>query len=89
MTIISFPGHKWAHCAGCDAGCFLCHGGLALCSRCGGLEGSLPTDCPGDEGMTMEQQEAVYGGRLDFDRWVGWVSGTPSVHCPSGARRRR
>ena len=45
--------------------CPICDGGLALCSLCGGGEGSLPTDCPGAM-MTWEQSMAVYAGDLDY-----------------------
>ena len=68
MTVITFPGHRWARCTnkGCT-GSFLCHGGLALCTRCGGLEGTLPTDCPGER-MQWPVSDEVYAGEIDFRR---------------------
>lgn len=50
--------------------CFICDGGLAFCKVCNGAEGSLPTECPGVE-MTTEQQNKVYKGEIDFrqGRW--------------------
>lgn len=45
--------------------CMICDGGLFLCGVCGGAEGSLPSECPGER-MTTAQEEAVYAGRLDF-----------------------
>lgn len=51
--------------------CMICEGGLALCEICGGLEGGLPSECPG-EPMSTETQEKVYAGELDFvgEEWV-------------------
>ena len=45
--------------------------GLAHCKVCGGVEGSLPTDCPGYR-MTTSEQDAVYGEKADFinGAWV-------------------
>lgn len=73
MTVIRFPGHKWAHCEkhNCQ-GCFLCCGGLSLCRNCGGFEGSTPTDCPGYR-MTERTADLVYAGSLDYRRAEGWV----------------
>jgi hypothetical protein len=72
LTITRFPGHKWYQCARKDClGCCYCHGGLASCVICGGGEGSLPTDCPGER-MTDEQEAAVYAGVLDYRRVGGW-----------------
>lgn len=39
--------------------------GLAHCKVCGGAEGSLPTDCPGQL-MSEQQEDAVYKGWMDF-----------------------
>jgi hypothetical protein len=77
--ILHFHGHKRVRCPGdtesCAAGiCHLCT--LYACERCGGAEGTLPHDCPGDH-MSEEQQRDVYEGRLDY-RWRdGWVPLTP------------
>ena len=45
--------------------------GLAHCKVCGGAEGSLPTDCPGQR-MTEKQEDSVMFGSLDFlnGQWV-------------------
>lgn len=44
---------------------------LACCRRCGGVEGALPTDCPGVR-MTLQQADDVYSGRDDYrdGQWV-------------------
>jgi hypothetical protein len=43
----------------CNACC------LAMCAVCRGVEGSLPTECPGRE-MTGQEQARVYEGALDY-----------------------
>ena len=74
-NILHFPAHQWAHCTNKHCtGCHLCHGGLAVCKRCGGMEGGLPTHCPGER-MTMEQGDAVYAGKQDWINGLGWVAG--------------
>lgn len=63
--------HRLYECpARCD-GCMFCNGGLALCTVCGGGEGSLPTDCPGEK-MTDLVEASVYAGRTDYvnGEWV-------------------
>ncbi len=73
MTVLPFPGHKWARCKSQTCtGCHLCHGGLGVCVTCGGAEGSLPTDCPGKL-MEHDVNEAVYNGEIDYLRSRGWV----------------
>lgn len=74
-------GHVAYECPkGCN-GCAYCDGGLLLCTRCGGLEGSLPSACPGQK-MTDTQERDVYAGALDFraDQWVNAPSGGVSSH---------
>jgi hypothetical protein len=58
-----------------EAGCMICDGGLALCKNCGGLEGGLPSECPGVQ-MAAGQMDAVYQGRIDYrnGQWVAEVS---------------
>jgi hypothetical protein len=86
MTIIHFPGHKWARCRNhLCLGCVFCEGGLASCTTCGGAEGSLTTDCPGQR-MTVVAERAVYLGELDFRRNQGWVNARARVRQ---SRRRR
>lgn len=85
VTVIPFPGHHWAHCTRTHCtGCHLCHGGIAICTTCNGMEGSLTTDCPGSR-VTREQDEAVYAGELDYRRGEGWVSAS-SHHSPAHYR---
>lgn len=45
--------------------CFVCEGGLALCTTCGGGEGDLPKECPGYR-MSEEERELVMRGQRDF-----------------------
>lgn len=78
--VVRFPKHKWAHCGSDCNGCCLCHGGLALCTVCGGGEGSLPDHCPGGP-MTNEQSDAVYAGRLNF-RNGAWRNESSVVMTP-------
>lgn len=55
-------------------------GGLAVCKVCAGMEGSLPTDCPGER-MSYETADKVYLGEIDFISDKGWVEST-SKHSP-------
>ena len=67
--------------------CMICDGGLALCSKCGGLEGSLTTDCPG--GILSETTiNKVYEGEFDFRAGIGWVQ-KPSIHSPAYNRKKQ
>jgi hypothetical protein len=67
-----FPRHKLRRCTDHDCrGCSYCIGKLVSCERCGGTEGSLPTDCPGFR-MSEVTQENILAGRLDFTRKKGW-----------------
>lgn len=66
-------GHKPVTCTRTDCpGCQFCAGGLYGCSVCGGLEGSMPSTCPGTT-MTTTQLDEVYAGRLDFRDGL-WVT---------------
>lgn len=47
------------------AHCLICDGGLAVCTVCGGAEGTLTTECP-EYPLTRVQQQEVYAGRADF-----------------------
>lgn len=72
--------HEWVTHENCETPyCFICEGGLALCKHCGGLEGALPTECPGVS-MTQAQIDAVYAGKLDY-RNGQWMEGV-SNFCP-------
>jgi hypothetical protein len=57
----------------CDRpyGCMFCAGGLWGCSVCMGLEGSMPSECPGTK-MSYERAQEVYLGEIDFrnGQWV-------------------
>lgn len=87
MTVLQFPGHHWKHCTDRECrGCHLCHGGLAVCTICHGMEGGLPTDCPGRK-MTGLEHGTVYEGRLDYQRGRGWVE-EPSRNSPAYHRPR-
>lgn len=70
--VIRFPRHHLAHCEDSECRCGICEGGLALCTTCGGAEGSLPTDCPGERMHELVENE-VYAGNLDYRRRQGWV----------------
>lgn len=84
MSATDERGHTPATCDGRDCnGCMFCAGGLDGCSVCGGLEGAMPSNCPGVK-MTAEQIDEVYAGRLDFRDGL-WVAATspssPAGHC--------
>jgi len=50
---------------------------VKLCAICGGVEGSLPTECPGVS-MTGDQKASVQAGQLDY-RDGEWVA--MEQHC--------
>jgi hypothetical protein len=53
-------------------GCGVCeHCCLAVCSVCGGAEGTLTTDCPGVK-VGAERQEEIYETNLDYTDERGW-----------------
>jgi hypothetical protein len=68
-------GHTPVECNCDEPYCQFCQGGLFGCSTCGGLEGSVPTHCPG-EAMTYKQSDDVYAGRIDYrdGAWIGGVT---------------
>jgi len=55
-----------------DTNCPICDGGLVFCKVCGGFEGGLTTDCPG-QNIPMDTNDAVYAGKLDYREGKGWV----------------
>ncbi|WVR18155.1 hypothetical protein JXVLWARM_CDS_0104 [Burkholderia phage Bm1] len=69
-----------------ESHCRFCDGGLFLCTVCGGAEGSLPTKCPGYR-MTIDQQDEVYAGRLNFTDRRGWYHSDPSQKWDEQAER--
>lgn len=84
--VIPFPGHHWAHCTSRECtGCHLCHGGLAVCTVCGGMEGALTTECRGER-LDMMFIDAVYAGLIDW-RGGEWVA-DESPHSPGKKTRR-
>lgn len=67
--------HIWAKCRGSCNGCNICHGGLSICTICGGAEGSLTTTCPGER-VPEAQQDRVYKEGHDF---IGGVWAPPEA----------
>lgn len=74
--------HQPGQCDKWESGqsCMFCDSGLTGCMVCGGLEGALPTSCPGER-MTYDQDQAVYRGHADY-RDGEWVMGAPSIYSP-------
>ncbi len=74
--ILNFHGHHRYNCEHADPddsiGCCICEGGLFSCTRCGGAEGSLPTDCPGIQ-ISHEMQDDIAAGNADYLWREGWV----------------
>lgn len=66
-------GHVPVGCECAETYCWICNADLYGCSVCGGLEGSLPTHCPGAP-MTKDQDDDVYEGRIDY-RDGQWING--------------
>lgn len=73
-------GHYLGHHRNCDINfCAICEGGLSHCIVCGGLEGTLTTNCCGRQ-LTKEEEEQIYGERsLDF-RYGIWMQGVTSEY---------
>lgn len=71
------------HVDGGEVTCMFCDGGLYGCDRCGLLEGSLTTHCPGAQ-VPDSVSSATYAGDLDY-RSGRWVI-APSPHSPAGLR---
>jgi hypothetical protein len=68
------------------------HCTLAVCSVCGGYEGSLTTDCS-RETLSFDRQKEIYETNLDYVESRGWHQGEPMQrrsplfeggppHCP-------
>ena len=70
--IYRFPGHLRSNCSRECSGCYLCHGGLFVCHTCHGIEGSLPTDCPGEPMHELVADE-VYAAAIDYRASEGWI----------------
>lgn len=69
--ILHWPRHMRHHCAPTCEGCVYCVGGLMHCTRCGGSEGELPSDCPGLT-MTSQERKDVMRGILNYTDREGW-----------------
>jgi hypothetical protein len=70
-AVTTWPRHVRTNCL--DASCLgCCLDTLFLCAICGGAEGSLPTDCPGER-MHDEVDRDVYAGTTDYVRGQGWI----------------
>lgn len=65
--------------------CMFCDGGLSACEVCGGFEGAMPSDCPG-EPMTYARGQEVYRGEIDF-RDGNWVMDASSKYSPVSYRK--
>lgn len=81
-TVLRLAKHVLFRCSGekdeCMEGrCMFCSGGLSMCTVCGGAEGSMPTDCPG-EPMSWDTGQQVYEGLIDYRRGQGWITLQPS-----------
>lgn len=61
--------------------CPICDGGLGVCETCGLYEGSLTSECPGEESYRLHA-DAVYAGDEDF-RDGKWHTGMKSPACPA------
>ena len=75
--------HVYATCAGCERGCMLCDGGLALCDVCRSLEGALTSECAGRY-LSQDEENAVYAGILDYRDGM-WIEAS-SPHSPAHYR---
>ena len=75
--IIRWPRHIRERCT--DDECERCMAGTCItetlfsCRICGGAEGDLPTDCPGER-VPYELLREVHIGRANYLRHHGWVT---------------
>lgn len=75
--VYAWPRHLRATCPEggsdyrCDDGTCV-HVNLFACVTCGGAEGDLPTDCPGEH-ITWPMRQSIYNGDLNYLRGPGWV----------------
>jgi hypothetical protein len=53
--------------------CCVCDGGLAICTVCGGAEGTLTEDCCGRI-LSGDEQDDVYYGRLFYRASTGFTA---------------
>jgi hypothetical protein len=72
IKVVNETGHVDVKCTDPECnGCMFCDGGLWACTVCGGLEGAMPSTCPGAQ-MDADTTDAVYAGQKDF-RDGAWV----------------
>jgi hypothetical protein len=57
--------------------CPCSHCTLSVCSVCGAYEGSLTTDCPGEQ-VDHDRRQEVYETALDYTDVRGWHLGEPT-----------
>jgi len=69
-TLSRFYGHNWHRCT--SPRCWICAEKVLVCSICGGVGRSLPTDCPGVL-MSLTRAKQVEEGAIDYsgrnNRW--------------------
>ena len=70
--------HTWKTCNCDNVACPICDGGLAICTVCGGAEGTLTSDCCGFK-LDESVLQAVYHGGLNYrdGKWYVRVDGQP------------
>jgi hypothetical protein len=77
--------HIWVTHKNCEIlNCNICEGGLAICSVCGLIEGSLTTECPGKSSY-KDYGDMVYAGKKDFlnGEWIDQCSpASPAYYTP-------
>lgn len=63
--------HTYFVCSCNNPGCPYCDGGLALCTVCNGMEGSLTKECPGEK-LASATCDDIYTGQIDFigGKWI-------------------
>lgn len=71
-VILRWPKHVRRACRDDCEGCFICNGGLFQCIVCGGAEGDLSTECPGER-TSLAQRDAIMSGAIDFIKGT-WIS---------------
>ena len=61
--------HNWHECE--EENCFVCEGGLGLCTVCNGAESSLTTHCCG-HGLNTLALDNISKGSLNFKdgKWI-------------------
>ena len=80
--------HKYLEHKNCTiTNCIICDGGLSLCTKCNGFEGSLTTDCP-EEKLSDSVIGSIYKGEIDFVKNIGWLT-KPSIHSPVYIRNKQ